>query len=89
MNFAIKNNRSLLSQRHRLANRLCGFYAGKKVEYNLPEATTKKRKNIEKRLKDERTIRMIRVVLLTLFLSIGLVCVWIYIADVGAQFVTY
>jgi hypothetical protein len=89
MNIAIKNNRNLLSKRNRLAKRLGGFNANKKTEYNLPIATTKQLKDIGKRLKNDGKIRMIKVVLLTLFLFMGLVYVWVCIADVMVQFVTY
>lgn len=85
----IKYNRSLLSQRDKFANRLGGCNTEKKTEYNLPTATEKQLKEIGKRLKEERKIRMIKVVLLTVILVIGLIYLWVYLADGMVQFVTY
>lgn len=81
MNIAIKNNRKLLPQRDRLKNRLSGFSAEKKTQYNLPKATAKQLKAIRKRLKEERKIRMMKVTLLTIILFFGLICVFAYSAD--------
>ena len=81
MNIAIKNNRKLLSQRDRFKNRLGGYNVDKKTEYNLPNATTKQLKDIKKRLKEERKIRMLKVIILTVILFFGLLCVFAYSAD--------
>lgn len=85
----INFNRKQLPQRDKFINRLGGYNADKKTEYNLPKATAKQLKEIGKRLKEERKIRMIKIVLLTVILFIGLVYVWVYVADGMVQFVTY
>lgn len=85
----INFNRKQLPQRDKFVNRLGGYNAEKKTEYNLPKATAKQLKEIGKRLKEEHKLRMLKIALLTVILFIGLVCVWIYAADGMVQFVTY
>ena len=53
----------------------------KKTEYNLPKATKKQLRNIRKRLKEERRLRMIKVIILTLILFFGLVNAFVHSAD--------
>ncbi len=77
----INNNRKLLPQRDMFKNRLGGYGAEKKTQYNLPKATTKQLKEIRKRLKEDRKTRMQKVVLLTIILFFGLMCVFAYSAD--------
>lgn len=76
MHISIRNNLNLLSKRDKLKNRLGGYNADKKTEYNLPKATTKQLKAISKRLKEERKIRMMKVVFLTVILFVLLLCVF-------------
>lgn len=85
----INFNRKQLPQRDKFVNRLGGYNADKRTEYNFPKATAKQLKEIGKRLKEEHKIRMLKIALLTVILFIGLVCVWIYVADGMVQFVTY
>ena len=85
----INFNRKQLPQRDRFVNKLGSCNTRKKVEYNLPKATTKQLKEIAKSIKEERKIRMIKLVILTTLLFIGLLCVWIYMAEGMVQFVTY
>ncbi|WP_299111212.1 hypothetical protein [uncultured Winogradskyella sp.] len=74
----INFNRNQLPQRDRFVNRLGGYNSDKKTEYNLPKATTKQLKEIARRLKEERKIRMIKVVTLTIILFLGLVFTILY-----------
>ncbi|WP_179005042.1 hypothetical protein [Winogradskyella forsetii] len=78
---SVRNNLNLLSKRDRMKNRLAGFNSDKKTEYNLPKATTKQLKDIAKRLKEERKIRMLKVISLTVLGFFGLVCILTYLAD--------
>lgn len=81
MNISINNNRKLPSQRDRFKNRLGGYNPNIRTEYNLPKATTKQLNTIRKRLNEERKIRMLKVVTLTVILFFGLICVFVYAAD--------
>jgi hypothetical protein len=53
----------------------------KKTEYNLPKATTIQLNAIKKRLKEERSVRMLQVITLTVILCIGLCCLFVYAVD--------
>lgn len=69
----INFNRKQLPQRLKFVNRLGGYSADKKTEYNLPKATKKQLRNIRKRLKEERKVRLFKVIILTLILFFALV----------------
>lgn len=85
----INYNRSLLSQRDKFVNRLGGYNTDKKTEYNLPKATPKQLSDIRKRLKEERKTRMLKVILFTVILFLGLVYLFAYSADGITQLLTY
>jgi hypothetical protein len=85
----INFNRKQLSQRNKFANRLGGYNADQKTEYNLPKATPKQLSDIRKRLKEERKTRMLKVILFTVILFLGLVFLFTYAADGIAQLLTY
>lgn len=78
MNISVRNNLNLLSKRVRLRHRLGGYNPDVKTEYNLPKATTKQLKAIAKRLKEERKVRMLKVILCTAVAFVLLLCVFIY-----------
>lgn len=78
MNTAIKNNNLMRTKREKFKKTLGGYGKNKKTEYNFPKATTKQLKEIARRLKEERKIRMIKVVALTIILSLGLVYAILY-----------
>ncbi|WP_225035044.1 hypothetical protein [Winogradskyella sp. SM1960] len=77
----INFNRNQLSKRDRLKHVLGGYNPNRKTEYNLPKATTKQLKTIAKRLKEERKYRMLKVILVTIILSLILVAVLLYSLD--------
>ncbi|MGJ8548617.1 hypothetical protein [Winogradskyella wichelsiae] len=68
MNTVIKNNRRLLPQRAKFKNRLGGYDPHVTTEYDFPSATTKQLKAIGKRLRKERKVRMLKVLILTLMI---------------------
>ncbi len=70
MNTVINNNRKLLTKRDRLKNTLSGYKRPLKVEYTWPKTSTKQLHSIRRRLKEERQIRMLKVVTLTLLLCV-------------------
>ncbi|MBV7269217.1 hypothetical protein, partial [Winogradskyella luteola] len=78
---SIRNNLNLLSKRNRLKNKLGGFNSEKKVEYNFPKATKKQLNDIAKQLKEEHRIRMLKVVIVTFILFLGLVVGFLYSTD--------
>ncbi|WP_229719285.1 hypothetical protein [Winogradskyella schleiferi] len=86
---SVRNNLNLLSKRDRMKNRLGGFNSDKKTEYDLPKATTKQLKVIAKRIKEERKVRLLKVIGLTLILCIGLVYLFLYSADGITELLTY
>lgn len=75
----INFNRKQLRQRDKFINRLGGYNPDKKTEYNLPTATTKQLKIIRKRLQEERKVRMIKVVVLTVILFLGLIIFYLIV----------
>ncbi|MBU2927549.1 hypothetical protein [Winogradskyella psychrotolerans] len=77
----INYNRRQLPQRDKFKNVLGGYDPNLKTEYNLPKATTKQLKAIRKRLKEERDVRMLKVILLTVILFFVLLGVFIYATD--------
>ena len=66
MNTVIKNNLRLLPQRAKFKNRLGGYDSQVKTVYNFPKATTKQLNAIGMRLREERKVRMLKVIVLTL-----------------------
>ncbi|WP_045471912.1 hypothetical protein [Winogradskyella sp. PG-2] len=74
----INFNRKQLPQRDKFVNRLGGYNSDKKTEYNLPKASAKQLKAIAKRLREEQKSRMIKIILLTGVIFIGLLCLVIY-----------
>ncbi len=89
MIISIRNNLNLLSKRNRLKNRLGGFNLEKKVEYNLPKATEKQLNAIANQLKEEHRIRMLKVVILTIILFLGLVVGFLYSTDGIVELLSY
>lgn len=89
MNTSVRNNLNLLSKRDRLKNRLGGFNREEKTEYNLPKASTKQLNEIRKRLQEERKVRMLKVIILTVILFVGLVFVFLHSAKGITELLTY
>tara|TARA_R110002049_G_scaffold168115_1_gene334549 strand:- start:199 stop:480 length:282 start_codon:yes stop_codon:yes gene_type:complete len=85
----INFNRKQLPQRDKFINRLGGYNPDKKTEYNLPKATAKQLKEIGKRLKEERKVRMFKIILLTVVVLISFICIWAYLADGIVQFLNF
>jgi hypothetical protein len=81
MNIAIKNNNLMRLKRDRFKRRLGGYNTDTKTEYNLPKASAKQLRTIRKRLKEERQIRMLKVLTVTIFLCCVLVVLAIYSAN--------
>ena len=81
MNTSVRNNLNLLSKRKKLQNRLGGYNLEHKTEYNLPKATTKQLSAIRKRLKKERRVRMLKVIMLSIILFVLLLCMFVYNTD--------
>lgn len=77
----INYNRSQLQQRDRFKNVLGGYSLDRKTEYNLPKATTKQLKEIGIRLREERKMRMLKVIVLTCILLLVFYCVLVYSMD--------
>jgi hypothetical protein len=88
MNISVRNNLNLLSKRDKLKNRLGGYNPERKTEYNLPTATTKQLKDLRNRLKEERKIRMLKVILLSVILFILLLCGFFYATDGIIELIT-
>ncbi|WP_369997383.1 hypothetical protein [Winogradskyella sp.] len=86
---SVKNNLKLLSKRDRLKNRLGGYNSEVKTEYDLPKASNKQLSTLAKRLKEERKIRMTKVIIVTAILFIGLVYVFLYATDGIVELLTY
>lgn len=86
---SIKNNLNLRSKRKRPVNRLGGFNAEKRTEYNLPKATTKKLNAIGKRLREERQMRMLKVMVLTVIIFAVLVSVLLFLTDGIIELLSY
>lgn len=78
---SVRNNLNQLPKRDKFKNRLGGYNSEKRTEYNLPKASTKQLNDIRKRLKEERTNRMMKVIVLTIVLFIGLCCLFVFCAD--------
>lgn len=57
-----------------------GYSQQRKIEFDLPYATTKELNDIRKRLKEEQKYRMFKVVILTILLFLGLVFILCYLA---------
>ncbi|SDH03634.1 hypothetical protein [Winogradskyella thalassocola] len=85
----INYNRSQLPQRDRFKTVLGGYNSRSKTEYNLPKATTKQLKEIGKRLREERKVRMLKVIVLTCILIIVFCCVLAYSTDGIVELLTY
>jgi hypothetical protein len=81
MNIAIKNNNLMRLKRDRFKRRLGGYNTDTKTEYNLPKASAKQLRTIRNRLKEERQIRMLKVLTVTIFLCCVLVVLAIYSAN--------
>ncbi|WP_418638269.1 hypothetical protein [Winogradskyella sp.] len=78
----INYNRNQLPKREKFKNLLGGYKRSRKTEYNLPKASTKQLKEIGKRLKEERKVRMLKVILFTIILSVFLLIGFTYLTDV-------
>lgn len=85
----LKNNENLLSKRKRFKNKQIGYNLNNKVEYNLPKASKKELNEIKKKLVEERKIRMLKVVLLTLILFLGLISIFLFSVDGIVELLTY
>lgn len=82
MNTSLNNNRKQMPKRDKF-KRFFGSYStkGNKTEYNLPKATSKQLRDIRKRLQNERQIRWLKAILLTLFIFIGIVGLIVYLIE--------
>ncbi len=89
MNIAIKNNNAMRSRRYKFKRTFGGYDKTKITEYDLPEATTKQLTEIRKRLEEERKVRMLKVVLLTVILFVGLVFTLVYLTNGMVELLTY
>lgn len=85
----INFNKAQLPQRYKFKNTLGGYGKNKKTEFEFPKATNKQLRDIAKRLKEEHQLRMIKVIVLTIILFIGLVAVFVYAEDGLANLFTY
>ena len=85
----INYNRSQLPQRDRFKNVLGGYKSDRKTEYNLPKATTKQLKAIGRRLREERKVRMLKVIVLTCVLLVFFCCVLAYLTDGIVELLNY
>ena len=86
---SVKNNLNLLSKRDRFKNRLGGYDQDSKTEYNLPKASDKQLIAIAKRLKEERKIRMAKVVVVTVILFLGLIYAFLFSSNGIVELLTY
>ncbi|RZN82812.1 MAG: hypothetical protein EVB11_07335 [Winogradskyella sp.] len=89
MNTSINNNRKQLPNRDRFKNRLGGYNRNEKTEYNLPKANAKQLKDIRRRLKEEQKIRMLKIIVLTVILFLGLLLTFFYSSDGIVELLTY
>lgn len=78
----INYNRNQLPKREKFKNLLSGYKRSRKTEYDLPKASTKQLNEIGKRLKEERKVRMLKVILFTIILSVFLLIGFTYLTDV-------
>jgi hypothetical protein len=85
----INFNKAQLPKRYKFKKTLGGYSKNKKIEFELPKATNKQLRDIAKRLKEEHQLRMVKVIVLTIILFIGLVAVFIYAEDGLANLFTY
>lgn len=74
----LKNNERMMGKRVKFKKTLGGYGKHNKPEYNFPKATPKQLKAIAKRLKEERKIRMVKVIALTIIIFSGLVYAILY-----------
>lgn len=86
---AINFNRGQLTQRDRFKHVLGGYTKKRKTEYTFPKATTSQLKALRKRLKEERQIRMLKVVALSIILIILLFSAILYSTDGIVELFTY
>lgn len=86
---SVKNNLNLLSKRDRFKNRLGGYDQDSKTEYNLPKVSDKQLIAIAKRLKEERKIRMAKVVVVTVILFLGLIYAFLFSSNGIVELLTY
>ncbi|WP_439151421.1 hypothetical protein [Winogradskyella sp.] len=86
MNITIKNNNIMRSKREKFKRTLGGYGKGSKTEYNLPKASAKQLKDIAKRLKEEQQLRMIKVIVVTVILFLGVIILFAYSAEVLREF---
>ena len=77
----INYNRNQLPQRDRFKTVLGGCNSGRKTEYYLPKASTKQLKEIGRRLREERKVRMLKVIVVTFVLLLVFYCVLVYSMD--------
>ena len=89
MNTSLNNNRKLLPKRDRFKSTLGGFNSENKTEYNLPKATSKQLRDIRKRLQAERKNRLVKTVVITAVLFVGLVVFLSYYSNVIRQYVWF
>ncbi|GGI56751.1 hypothetical protein [Winogradskyella haliclonae] len=89
MNTIMNNNRKLLPLRDRFKNRLGGYNSDKKTEYNLPKANAKQLKDISRRLKEEHKSRMLKIIVVTVILFLGLLLTFLYSSDGIIELLTY
>ena len=86
---SVRNNLNLLSKRDKLKNRLGGYNAEKKTEYDLPKASSKELGIIAKRLQEDHKTRMLKVIIITIILFLGLVYVFLSSTDGIIELLTY
>jgi len=80
----LKSNKNIMLDKSKRFRKTRGGYGKKKQSLNqLPKATPEELKALAKRLQKERQIRMIKVVIVTILLFLGLVYVFVYAAREG------
>jgi hypothetical protein len=89
MNIAIKNNNAMRPKRHRFNRTFGGYGKNRKPEFDFPQASLKQLNAIRERLKEEEKTRMLKVIILTVILIFGMLCVCVYSADGMVELLTY
>ncbi|WP_299119693.1 hypothetical protein [uncultured Winogradskyella sp.] len=75
----LKNNERMLGKRTKFRKTLGGYGKNKKPEYDFPTATPKQLRDIRKKLKKENQILWVKIIGLTIVISIALV--WLFFAS--------
>lgn len=77
------------SKRAKFKRSLGGNSTNIRTEYNLPKAATKQLRALRKRLKEEEKVRLLKVVVLTAILMMGMLCLLVDMADGIREFLWF